>query len=49
MTMKGYAIFKGKSTGGLKNDIRNLVNFHTKSCLKICTLMGSLSPKDINF
>ena len=25
---KGYVIFKQKLTGGLKNDIRNLINFH---------------------
>ena len=31
MTLKGYAIFKVKLAGGLKNDIRNLVNFHTRS------------------
>ena len=29
--LKGDAIFKGKLTGGLKNDIRNLVNFHERS------------------
>ena len=28
MTLKGDAIFKEKLTGVLKNDIRNLVNFH---------------------
>ena len=28
MTLKGDAKFKGKLTRGLKNDIRNLVNFH---------------------
>ena len=28
MTMKGVAKFKGKLTCDLKNDIRNLVNFH---------------------
>ena len=32
MTPKGYAIFKEKLAGGLKNDIRNLVNFHACSC-----------------
>ena len=32
MTLKGDAIFKKKLTGGLKNDIRNLVNFHPSSC-----------------
>ena len=31
MTLKGDAIFKEKLTGGLKNDIRNLVNFHVSS------------------
>ena len=30
-TLKGDAIFKEKLTGGLKNDIRNLVNFHASS------------------
>ena len=28
MTLKGNAKFKGKPTCGLKNGIRNLVNFH---------------------
>ena len=31
MKLKGDAIFKGKLTGCLKNDIRNLVNFHLSS------------------
>ena len=31
MTLKGDARFKGKLTLGLKNDIRNLVNFHASS------------------
>ena len=31
MTLKGDAIFKEKLTGGLKNDIRNLINFHVSS------------------
>ena len=31
MTLKGDAKFKGKLTCGLKNDIRNLVNFHASS------------------
>ena len=31
MTMKGDAIFKEKVTGVLKNDIRNLINFHASS------------------
>ena len=31
MTMKSDAKFKGKLTRGLKNDRRNLVNFHA-SC-----------------
>ena len=28
MTLKGDGVFKELLTGGLKNDIRNLVNFH---------------------
>ena len=31
MTMEGVAKFKIKLTCGLKNDIRNLVNFHASS------------------
>ena len=31
MKLKGDAIFKEKLTGCLKNDIRNLVNFHLSS------------------
>ena len=31
MTLKSDAIFKEKLTGGLKNHIRNLVNFHASS------------------
>ena len=31
MTLNGDAIFKEKLTGGLKNDIRNLVHFHESS------------------
>ena len=31
MTLRGDAKFKGKLTRGLKNDIRNLVNFHASS------------------
>ena len=31
MTLKGDAKFKGKLTRGLKNDMRNLVNFKTSS------------------
>ena len=31
MKLKGDAKFKGKLTRGLKNEIRNLVNFHTSS------------------
>ena len=39
MTLKGDAIFKEKLIGGLKNDMRSLVNFHVSSCiwlLKCC-------------
>ena len=32
MTLKSYATFKEKLTSGLKNGIRNLVNFHASSC-----------------
>ena len=31
MALKGDAKFKGKLTRGLKNDIRNFVNFHASS------------------
>ena len=31
MTLTGNAKFKGKLTNGLKNDIRNLVNFLASS------------------
>ena len=31
MALKGDAIFTEKLTGGLKNDIRNLLNFHATS------------------
>ena len=31
MTLTGDAIFKEKLTGGSKNDIRNLINFHASS------------------
>ena len=31
MTLKDDAILKEKWTGGLKNDIRNLVNFHAST------------------
>ena len=31
MTLKGDAKFKGKLTCGLKNNLRNLLNFHASS------------------
>ena len=31
ITLKGDTIFKEKLTGGLKNDLRNLVDFHAGS------------------
>ena len=31
MTLKDDVKLKGKLTGGLKNDIRNLVHFHASS------------------
>ena len=33
MTLKGDAIFKEKLSGGLKNDLENLINFHA-NCRK---------------
>ena len=39
MTLNGDAKFKEKLTGGLKNDIRNLVNFN----------MSSLKPENLHF
>ena len=49
---KGDAEFKGKPPRALKNDIRNLVNFHASSPKsEICTLMGCLlskAYKDLN-
>ena len=48
MTLKGNAKFKEKATCGLKNHIRNLVNFvQADESLKICTLIGSFCPKHI--
>ena len=32
MTLKGDVISKEKLTGGLKNDITNLIHFHASSC-----------------
>ena len=31
MTLKGDAIFKEKLIGGLKNNVRNVINFHASS------------------
>ena len=31
MTLKSDAIFNEKLTSGLKNDVRNLLNFHANS------------------
>ena len=31
MTLKGDTIFKEKLTGGLENNITNLINFHASS------------------
>ena len=46
VTRKSDTKFKGKLIRGLKNYIKNLVNFHGGS-LKICTLMGFFYPKHI--
>ena len=47
MALNTDAIFEGKLTCALKNDMRNLANFHqsTFESLKIGTLMGSFHPK----
>ena len=46
MTLKGDAEFKRKLTRGLKNDIRNLVNFYASSQkTEIFTMIGSFFPK----
>ena len=50
MTLKGYAIFKEKLTGGLKNDIRNLINFHASNCKpENVHFDGLLLPKAYKF
>ena len=50
MTLKGDVIFKDKLIGGLKNDIRNLVNFtQAVASLKVCILMDSFCTKHIKF
>ena len=49
MTLKGAAKFKQKLSCGLKNDIRNLVNFmRAVESPKIGTLIGSVCPKYAN-
>ena len=50
MTQNSDAKFKGKLTRGLKNDIRNLVNFHASSRnSESLDFDGLLFPKDIKF
>ena len=50
MTQKGDAIFKEKFSGGLKTDIRNLVNFHASSRKsENLHFHGSCCPKNIKF
>ena len=52
MTLKGVAKFKGKLTCGLKNDIKNLVNFHANSRkpenLHFDRILLSKAYKDLN-
>ena len=49
MTLKGAAKFKQKLSFGMKNDIRNLVNFmRAVESPKIGTLIGSVCPKYAN-
>ena len=47
MTLKSDAKFEEKLTCGLKNEMRNLANFHQSTCesVKIGTLMGFFCPK----
>ena len=46
MTMKDVVIFKEKLTGGLKNDIKNLTNFHGSRCKsEILYFDGFVFPK----
>ena len=48
MTLKSDAKFKGKLTRDMKNDLRNLVNFHASSRKpENLHLMGSFCPKHI--
>ena len=49
MTLKVDAKFKGKLNHGLKNDIIGvwLIFMRAVESLKICTLVGSFSPKHI--
>ena len=50
MTPKDDTKFKGKLTRGLKNDIRNLVTFRTRSqTFENLHFDGFLCPKDIKF
>ena len=50
MTLKGVTKFKGKLTCGLKNYMRNLVNFHpTTQKSENFTLMGYLCPNYMSF
>ena len=49
MTLKGDTIFKEKLTGGLKNDIRNLVNFHASSCKSGNLHYDGFCSKDFKF
>ena len=52
MTLKGDAKFKGKLTCGLKNDLRNLLNFHASSLksgnLHLDRLLWSKAYKDLD-
>ena len=45
-TLKRYANFEEKLTGGLKKELKNLANFtRALESVKIGTLMGSFCPK----
>ena len=45
MTLQRDEIFKEKLTGGLKNDIKNLVNFHASSHKSLMSFNGLVQSK----
>ena len=49
MTLKGDAIFKEKLTDGLKNEIRDLINFHASSCNLINFHASNCKSENLQF